>query len=80
MVNGTLLPNTYPSAHDAEGLPLPAVNIDRILQPGELILGNLKHDSFDSRYLGVFDVSNILTKLAFSSTAPLEFDDKEDLR
>lgn len=62
-VNNHLLPNTAPIRADQYGRTLPSLNLAKTLEQGEMLVGNLKSDSFDSRYFGLVLTSQVQAKI-----------------
>ena len=64
-VNGKLLPNSKPIATDSEGNPLPHIeaNIPALSDNSVLLMSDYNPESFDARYFGVIDKSNIISAI-----------------
>ena len=64
-VNGKLLPNSKPMATDSEGQPLPHIeaNITALPENSVLLMSDYNPKSFDARYFGVIDKSNIISAI-----------------
>lgn len=64
-VNGKLLPNSKRMATDSEGNPLPHLeyNIAALDDNSVLLMSDYNSKSFDARYFGVIDKSNIISAI-----------------
>jgi conjugative transfer signal peptidase TraF len=62
LVNGALLPNTKPLTHDNVGDPLPVMRINdyRLAEHEALFVSDHLPRSYDARYFGVQDMSQIV--------------------
>ncbi len=69
-VNLTFVPKSKPARADGHGQLLPNINLKVRLGAGEYVLVNSAANSFDSRYLGLFDRSQVQGHL----TALVTFD------
>lgn len=63
LVNGELLPNSKPMDTDSEGQPLPhiEINIPALDDHSVLLMSDYNPKSFDARYFGLIDKSNIIS-------------------
>jgi conjugative transfer signal peptidase TraF len=60
-INGFLIPDSRPLAHDASGRQLPHAAHRVVVRPGELFLLSTDHRrSFDSRYFGPVAVTDLV--------------------
>ena len=64
-VNGMLLPNSTPMNSDSEGKPLPHIemNIASLDDHSVLLMSDYNPKSFDARYFGLVDRSNIISAI-----------------
>ena len=64
-VNGKLLSNSKPMDNDSEGKALPhiEVNIDALDEHTVLLMSDYNPKSFDARYFGLVDKSNIISAI-----------------
>jgi conjugative transfer signal peptidase TraF len=59
-VNGLRLVNSAPLLCDGDGRPLQAFVLDRVLEPGEvLLMSDYNPASFDSRYFGPIEATSV---------------------
>lgn len=61
-INGALLPNSAPRAKDTEGRPLPQIALDRVLRDGEAFVMTDYPNSFDGRYTGPVELTNVISR------------------
>jgi conjugative transfer signal peptidase TraF len=65
LVNGALLPNSKPMDTDLEGLPLPQIKmaVASLDDHSVLLMSDYNPKSFDARYFGLVDRSNIISAI-----------------